>query len=447
VTIVNSLTRTTPTYYSVNGTTLTYLSGATLNYVLSDSTGAGFQIPQTTAADEFPVANGPTHVSIINSENVTLHDNRSIPGELRLIDGKLILGDANMTIPENASILYANEDRYIVTNSSGTLIRENLGTTPFLFPIGPDTDSYDPVTIQNNGTVDTYSARVQSWLTYAPYDATRIVERQWSLGEATSGGSNLSASFRWDHTEQAANFDPAGTVLLLRSVAGAWGQLYPSTVSGSGAFTASSSGITDLTDFILSNDSFLPVELTAFYGAAATGGIHLDWRTASELNNAGFELYRRSEHTGWKKIAFITGYGTTSEQHDYGWFDTLSDLPVIPEIIQYKLRQIDIEGTLNETKPISVKTGDAQTIGKPQIYPSPCIDQATISFELKHPGNVTVEVFDASGNLRMTLADGYTAGAGAHRIRFMRGPLPPGIYFCRIATTLESHTIKFFIIS
>lgn len=54
-------------------------------------------------------------------------------------------------------------------------------------------------------------------------------------------------------------------------------------------------------------------------------GAVLNWTTESELDNAGFYIYRSETKDGKFKIVnttLIQGAGTTSERHTYTWTDT-----------------------------------------------------------------------------------------------------------------------------
>lgn len=69
----------------------------------------------------------------------------------------------------------------------------------------------------------------------------------------------------------------------------------------------------------------LPVTLSHFRAEHTSAGIVLKWTTESELDNAGFYIYRSETKNGEFKIVnptMIQGAGTTSERHTYTWTDT-----------------------------------------------------------------------------------------------------------------------------
>ncbi len=69
----------------------------------------------------------------------------------------------------------------------------------------------------------------------------------------------------------------------------------------------------------------LPVSLSSFTATRTDGAIVVEWATASELNNAGFNLLRSSARTGgFTQVnpQLIAGAGTTGERTTYRYTDT-----------------------------------------------------------------------------------------------------------------------------
>ena len=69
----------------------------------------------------------------------------------------------------------------------------------------------------------------------------------------------------------------------------------------------------------------LPVTLSHFRAEHTDTGVVLNWTTESELDNAGFYIYRSETKAGEFKVVnptLIQGAGTTSERRTYTWTDT-----------------------------------------------------------------------------------------------------------------------------
>ena len=73
--------------------------------------------------------------------------------------------------------------------------------------------------------------------------------------------------------------------------------------------------------------------------------ISLNWITATELNNSGFDIERTSSLTSsqqsWQKIGFVSGNGTSTEVHYYSFIDPN---PFVGKSY-YRLKQIDFDGS------------------------------------------------------------------------------------------------------
>ena len=72
-------------------------------------------------------------------------------------------------------------------------------------------------------------------------------------------------------------------------------------------------------------DGALPVELSKFRAVLKGTSVVLSWTTESELDNAGFYIYRSQSKDGEFKVVnptMVQGAGTTSERNEYTWTDT-----------------------------------------------------------------------------------------------------------------------------
>ena len=80
----------------------------------------------------------------------------------------------------------------------------------------------------------------------------------------------------------------------------------------------------------------IPIELVNFSCSVVGGKVLLNWKTATETNNFGFEIEREAANNSWSKIAFVEGHGTTTREHAYQFEDNPG-----PGIFRYRLKQID----------------------------------------------------------------------------------------------------------
>lgn len=194
------------------------------------------------------------------------------------------------------------------------------------------------------------------------------------------------------------------------------------------------------------DNSALPVELTSFSVEFVNNSIQLNWETATETNNAGFEVQRQnsepvpSEDEGWEVLTFIPGHGTTNSPKYYSYID--SDLPKADKV-SYRLRQIDNDGTDAYSKTVEVELGGVTsvedevqfTFALEQNYPNPFNPVTTINFTLPSVGTThelsqqaKLTVYNLLGQEVRTLVNEAKL-AGSYQIQFDASDLPSGIYF------------------
>jgi|GEM_PF-5663483 len=94
----------------------------------------------------------------------------------------------------------------------------------------------------------------------------------------------------------------------------------------------------------LVSDQPLPVELISFSVRQLGNKVELNWVTAIEVNNAGFEIERKmNEENNWKKVGYIEGAGNSTETKNYKF----EDKNLETGRYSYRLKQIDFNGNYN----------------------------------------------------------------------------------------------------
>ncbi len=147
----------------------------------------------------------------------------------------------------------------------------------------------------------------------------------------------------------------------------------------------------DVGDFTYSGSSSLiplPVELISFTGIARNESVILEWVTASEENNAGFELQRSQNGDEWEVLDYMDGNGTTFETQYYSYTD---NNPI--DNGYYRLKQIDFDGAFEYSRVIQVERNIENNAIK--IYPNPTADKIYFNESI----NSAIELFSANGQL------------------------------------------------
>ena len=138
----------------------------------------------------------------------------------------------------------------------------------------------------------------------------------------------------------------------------------------------------------------VPVELTSFTGNVLQDGVLLNWTTATEINNQGFEIERSTINQGWEMIGYVPGFGTTTEPKSYSFLDQ----NVTAGTYSYRLKQIDFDGTVNYSDEIAIEvdlTPDNFTLF--QNYPNPFNPSTTIEFQVPQVSDVSIVIYDMLG--------------------------------------------------
>ncbi|OGU64634.1 MAG: hypothetical protein A2499_09610 [Stygiobacter sp. RIFOXYC12_FULL_38_8] len=186
-------------------------------------------------------------------------------------------------------------------------------------------------------------------------------------------------------------------------------------------------------------DASLPVELTSFTGTAYGSIVALDWATATEVNNYGFNVERASmvrqnspqAQLGmtWEKIAFVQGHGNSNSPKIYSFQD---GNPSVGKV-QYRLKQIDFNGVFEYSPIVEVKVEAPSQLKLAQNYPNPFNPETTISFQIPFASHVTLKVYDVLGREVATLVDEFKQ-AGTYVKTLHATSLPSGVYFYKLQT-------------
>lgn len=129
----------------------------------------------------------------------------------------------------------------------------------------------------------------------------------------------------------------------------------------------------------------LPVELTRFSVETANRDALLQWKTASETNNTGFEIQQSSDGAHWTQVGFVAAKGPS--EYDFR-VENLS-----PGRWYFRLRQLDRDGaeTYSDAQSVVIQ-GNGITV---HLYPNTVSDQCRLHLTSEHATSVQVEIFDA----------------------------------------------------
>lgn len=186
----------------------------------------------------------------------------------------------------------------------------------------------------------------------------------------------------------------------------------------------------------------LPVELISFTGKIIGKKILLNWQTATEINNYGFEIERSWGNEIWKKIGFVNGNGNSNSPKDYSFMD---NQPLEGVDIKYRLKQIDNDGQFEYSDIITLNFS-ITTFELYQNYPNPFNPSTTVSWHSPIEGNVNIKIYDVLGNLVCEVINEHKS-AGKNQIEFnaisQEKNIASGVYIYQIEISSDDfhHTM------
>ena len=154
------------------------------------------------------------YLTLANSLGLTLQASSAVTVNqtLNLTSGKITIGANNLTVGSAGTITGNSSSNYVVTSSTGKLIRQSIGNTATTFPVGFSSTNYTPVTITNTTGISDLSLSVKQSVTNAVTDATRIVTLEWGITSSAATTSTISPIWiAATPINQAATFTNIGT--------------------------------------------------------------------------------------------------------------------------------------------------------------------------------------------------------------------------------------------
>ena len=168
----------------------------------------------------------------------------------------------------------------------------------------------------------------------------------------------------------------------------------------------------------------LPVELTAFTAAVVNNTVRLNWSTATESNNSGFDIERNNNST-WEKIGFIAGKGNSSVVNNYQFTDKIPS----GKTVDYRLKQIDNSGAYKYSDAVEVALKPSTLIVS--NYPNPFNPSTTIRYSVPFDSRVNVVIYNSLGQKVESITNGIQP-QGQYELKWNAGSHASGIYLLSV---------------
>lgn len=404
-----------------------------------------YDAPRTTG-NELP--------AVIENLNSGVHDlildkNVEVTSNLDLNSfGRIITGNNILTVDGNINgdvAVYDNFFRVI-----GNLARPFTAGTSKPFPIG-SLSVARWVTV--NVTAMTFNSGSTGTITVSQTDLPPLFTslcpsidcisdiRYWTITPSANINTiSADVSLSWGDDDQV--YDLSNITVVHGTHGGAWGLEnnsggtggWPSGHSGWGWGYVTGTNFTSFSDFTLGNKTGgsnpLPVQINSFAASIEGTKAVLNWTTATEVNNYGFEVQRCKTAQAaqeWGKIGFVKGNGNSNSPKEYSFID--NNQP--SGIVKYRLKQIDLNGKFEYSKEVEVNIAVPSILSLNQNYPNPFNPVTIITYSIPKQGLVTIKVFDVLGKEVSTIVS-EVKEPGNYQATFDGSKLPSGVYIYRL---------------
>ncbi len=378
-----------------------------------------------------------TTVTINNASGVSLAGDMSILGSLTVTSGKFDLSGHVLTFGTSGSLTESSTD-HVVDNSGS---EGYISATRTLN--APSSENVAGLGAEITSSANLGSTEVRRGHKPQSGGGSSGIKRFYDISPANNTG--LNATLRFYYYDDEVNGQNEQHFSLFRSTDGgnSWSDMGGSVNTSSNYIELT--GINAFSRWTVAESGMLPVELTSFTALRAGDKVLLRWKTATEVNNYGFDIERSLDSRDWSCIAFVPGHGTINTPQTYKYTDFPPSPVLSRPVVYYRLKQIDRDGTVDYSEVITVADA-AVASARPvlrQNYPNPFSAATTFVFTLPENMNVSLEVFNPLGKRCVTILRNAKLRAGPHTVSFINSSLRPGVYLLRMqaGTTTCTRTL------
>lgn len=181
----------------------------------------------------------------------------------------------------------------------------------------------------------------------------------------------------------------------------------------------------------------LPVEFAEFTARRnGKNNVSLNWATASEINNAYFEIQRSTDGKNFEAINKVIGAGNSNMLTSY----TYEDANLQPRVYYYRLKQVDFDGAFAYSPIRTVNLTGENEMSLNQVYPNPFNNELNLNIDALKTEQVQVKLIDMNG--AEVFAQSFQLNAGSNILSSNVAHLPSGVYIAQVSTATELFTYK-----
>jgi len=169
----------------------------------------------------------------------------------------------------------------------------------------------------------------------------------------------------------------------------------------------------------------LPVQFSYFNGQRDGQQNKLNFGTATETNNHGFDVERSADGRSFEAIGFVASKGDAGNSSDPLHYHFIDARP-LSSTNYYRLRQVDLNGKFSYSGIVVIKSGPVTSLELVMAYPNPVRDQLGLIFQTPVKETLQVTVTDIGGRILQT--NSRQLAAGSNNISLNTTQLASGSY-------------------
>lgn len=389
----------------------------------------------STQTASFNTITNDSRFTINNPAGLTVTTNWTLPNStnarILLTDGNVDMGTNLLDIQRPSALALSGGT--LNSHIIGRLRRATNSSSTYLFPVSKSATEVASIKLNPIGAtatayeVEFFRPNAYNRLAQADPLVKNAGDYYWNITRV-SGTENADLTVRYD-LMQTGNINSEADLRILHwnSINSNWDNLGGSG-AGSEIFV---NGVSDFSPFTLGTVGAtpLPVHLFSFSGFRAASVNKLSWTTASENNNAGFEVQRSIDGRTYEPIGFVhslAANGNSSAQLNYSFTDATAGGPKH----YYRLKQMDVDGRGKMSSIVLIRSEKSLGLSIAGAYPNPANGTLNIWIESPQKTNASVQIVDAGG--RVAASQNNMVQEGASNIPIDLTRLSAGVYVVRI---------------
>ncbi|HRD81397.1 MAG TPA: T9SS type A sorting domain-containing protein [Saprospiraceae bacterium] len=355
------------------------------NGIWNTATGSALRLKESVGNADISIGGNntaPFHNVNIQMQNreVKLLRDIQVNGTITFTSGHFNLNGYYIELGANAAVLGENENASFTGANGGSLIMQlNLNAPDEANPgnLGAEITTGEDLGLT---TIERKHEVINS-------NGNQGIARQYIISPANNQG--LNATLRFHYLDSELNGIPENELELWRNDGTGWENMGASNRNTAGNYVELT-GINAFSAWTATNAANpLPIELTDFSGYMDGPKVRLEWRTASETQNAYFLVQHSTDAAVFHDLARIPGAGNSQVENNYQYTHKKPS----PGANYYRLKQVDFDGRFEYSHIVSLKMHAVEGI---QVYPNPFSGEFQIDINSEQD-ELPARIYDAAG--------------------------------------------------